>query len=122
MSRYLLLLLFTLPFILAGILSAFTQYKLKKSSGKRAVVLIIFWIVVLAGLAGASFIYDELTRRGLTQTDSLSLFDVVEITAIVFLLYVCNRMRQKISVMEDRLQDLHQEISIQISDIKSDKR
>src|SRR5690349_12574699 len=109
MSRYLLLLLFTLPFILAGILSAFTQYKLKKSSGKRAVVLIIFWIVVLAGLAGASFIYDELTRRGLTQTDSLSLFDVVEITAIVFLLYVCNRMRQKISVMEDRLQDLHQE-------------
>lgn len=122
MSRYLLLLLFTLPFILAGILSAFTQYKLKKSSGKRAAVLIAFWIIVMVGLASASFIYDELTRRGLTQTDSLSLFDVVEITAIVFLLYVCNRMRQKISAMEDRLQDLHQEISIQISDIKSDKR
>jgi hypothetical protein len=122
MSRYLLLLLFTLPFILAGVLSAFTQYKLKKSSGKRAVMLIIFWVIVLAGLASASFIYDELTRRGFTQTDSLSLFDVVEITAIVFLLYVCNRMRQKISVMEDRLQDLHQEISIQVSEIKSNKR
>lgn len=115
MSRYLLLLLLNLPFILAGMLSAITQYKLKKSSRRRAITQIILWISVLISLVLAEPLYVWLRKGGFTETDSLSLFDVVQITAIVCIAYVANRMRLKLMVVERRLQDLHQEVSIRLS-------
>jgi hypothetical protein len=115
MSRYLLLLLLNLPFILAAILSQVTQFKLGKSSKRRLQVQMLLWIFILVSLASAESIYNWLFANGLTATDSLSLFDVVQITAIVILFYVVNRSRAKLDVLERRVQDLHQEISIRLS-------
>lgn len=114
-SRYLLLLLFNFPFILAAIISQVTLYKLGKSTKKRLYVQLTIWVIILVGLALAEGFYEWLHSNGFTQTDSLSLFDVVQITAIVMLLYVTNRSRQKIEVLETRLNDLHQELSIRLS-------
>ncbi len=115
MSRYLQLLQLNLTFILAAIVSNVTQYKLKKISRQRLLIQLIMWVIILAGLASAGSIYDWLFANGLTQTDSLSLFDVVQITAIVVLFYIVNRARLKLEVIERRLNDLHQEISIRLS-------
>lgn len=115
MSRYLLLLLLTLPFILAAVVSQVTLYKLGKSSKRRLLVQLGIWFVILVGLVFAETLYEWLRDSGLTQTDSLSLFDVVQITAIVMLLYITNRSRQKIEALETRLNDLHQELSIKLS-------
>ncbi len=115
MSRYLLLLILNLPFILAGILSAITQFKLKRSSRRRLIVQLFLWLTVLTGLVIAEPIYSYLFQNNLTQTEPLSLFDVVQITAIVITFYIANRTRIKLDESERRLNDLHQQLSIRLS-------
>lgn len=114
-SRYWLLLIFTLPFIITGILSAITQYKIGRAPRKRLIAQLIIWILVLIGLLSAEAIYNWLFINKLTDTDSLSLFDVIQITAIVLLFYITNQMRFKLTALERRVQDLHQELSIRLS-------
>jgi hypothetical protein len=115
MSRYLLLLLLNLPFVTMAILSAITQYKLNRSTRRRMVTQVSMWLLVIFGLALAQPFYDWLTSNGLTDTEPLSLFDVVQITAIVITFYIANRTRSKVDVLEKRVQDLHQELSIRLS-------
>ena len=118
MSRYLLLFILNLPFILVGILSIVTQYKIGHASRNRFITQLILWLIILIGLLLAEPIYNWLFANGLTQTDSLSLFDVIQITAIVLLFYITNRMRFKLETIEHRVQDLHQELSIRLSNKK----
>ena len=108
MSRYFLLLLLNTPFILAGILTAITQYKLRHATKRKMIVQIGFWLLLFVSLASAQGVYESLFLNGLTQTESLSLFDVVQITLIVTLLYIVNRIRMKLEVMDKRVSDLHQ--------------
>ena len=112
MSRYLLLLILTAPFVMAGLLSAVTQYKLKRSSKRRFVTQVVLWVVVFTALASAEPIYQWLFDNKLTQTEPLSLFDVVLFAALVFTFYVANRNRLRIDILERRVQDLHKELSI----------
>lgn len=116
MSRYLLLFLLNLPFIVAAMLSALTQFKLKRITTRRFVATTVIWLIVLIGLASANAIYTWLFSHGLTHTESLSLFDVIQITGIVIVFYIANRTRAKVDVLEKRVQDLHQELSIRLSD------
>lgn len=115
MSRYLLLFLLNIPFILMAILGAVTQYKLRHSSRQKMVMRIGLWVIVAIGLALAQPIYDWLFSHKLTQTEPLSLFDVVQITAIVLVFYIANQTRAKVETLEKRIQDLHQELSIKLS-------
>lgn len=64
-------------------------------------------------------LYNWLFASGLTQTESLSLFDVVQITAIVIVYYMANRTRIRLEGLEKRVQDLHQEMSIILSEDKT---
>lgn len=118
MSRYFLLLLLTSPFILLSILSALTKYKLGRSTKKHFLIQVVVWLLILIGLASAESIYIWLFQHRLTQTEPLSLFDVIQITAIVVVFYIANRSRSKIETLEKRIQDLHQELSIRLSDKK----
>ena len=115
MSRYLLLFLLNTPFIIAALLSATVSFKLKKISLRRYAFYLVFWSSLLAGLALASPIYDFLFSRELTTTEPLSLFDVVQITAIVGVLYLAGRTRARVDTLERRVNDLHQELSIKLS-------
>lgn len=115
MSRYLLLLLLNLPFIIAAILGIVTQYKLGKASKKRLFFQVFMWLLILTGLVFVQPIYDWLFSNNLTQTEPLSLFDVVQITAIVIVFYIANRTRTKVETLERRVRDLHQELSIYLS-------
>ena len=118
MNRYLLLFLLNLPFILAGILSAVTSYKIGKTSKQRFFTQMTIWLLLLTGLIVAEPLYNWLFTNNLTQTEPLSLFDVVQITAIIFVFYIANRSRLKIEVLERRVHDLHQELSIKLSSNK----
>lgn len=117
MSRYLLLFLINLPFVIAAIISAVTQYKLGRSSRRRLIAQIILWTTVLCALALAQPIYEWLFANNLTQTEPLSLFDVVLFTGVVVTFYVANRTRAKVEALEKRVRDLHQELSIRLSDL-----
>ena len=121
MSRYLILLLLNTPFILAGLLNALVNYKLKKVSSRKFVYQLGMWIIIFAGLALVKPIYQFLFSNHLTQTEPLSLFDVAEITGIVAVIFIGSRSRSKIEVLERRIQDLHQELSIRLSEGGSDE-
>lgn len=115
MSRYLLLLLLNLPFILLAIVSAITRYKLGRSSVKRLFFQLLIWLIILVGLASAEYVYTWLFQQRLTQTEPLSLFDVIQITAIVIVFYMAYRSRTRIEELERRVYDLNQELSIRLS-------
>ncbi len=99
-----------------AILGAVTQYKLHRSTRQKMIARVSLWLIVAAALALTQPIYDWLFSHRLTQTEPLSLFDVVQITGIVLVFYIANRTRAKVETLEKRLQDLHQEPSIKLSD------
>jgi hypothetical protein len=115
MSRYLLLFILVLPFALAGLLTTITQYKLRRITHLRLIVQTLLWVFILTAIAIAEPTYNYLFHSNLTQSDSLSLFDVVQITGIIIVFYMANRLRAKVEVLERRMQDLHQELSIILS-------
>lgn len=116
MSRYLILLLLNMPLVLAALFSAFIEFKMEKYSKKKFIGQTLIWLLIFAGLASAQLIYKFLFSNSLTSTEPLSLFDVIQITGIVTLLFMVNRSRIKIEAQERRLQDLHQELSIRLSE------
>ena|ERR1035437_3229885 len=116
MSRYLILLILTTPFVLAGIINALVAHKLGKLRRKKFFFQTLLWLTVFIGIALAQPIYDFLFANDLTRTEPLSLFDVIQITAIVGILFTVNRARTKIETLERRVQDLHQELSIKLSE------
>lgn len=118
MSRYTILLLLNTPFILAGIINGLVNYKLGKMSRNKFFFQFVLWVAIFVGLAGAQSIYKFLFSRKLTQTEPLSLFDVIQITGIVVLFFITNRARTKIESLERRVNDLHQELSIRLSSNK----
>ena len=121
MSRYLILLLLNTPLVLAALLSALVDFKMGKYSKRKFIGQTMIWLVIFTGLASTKFIYDFLFSNSLTQTEPLSLFDVMQITGIVLVLFMANRSRIKIETLERRVQDLHQELSIRLSDDKTKK-
>lgn len=119
MSRYLILLILCAPFILAALLDLLVEYKMKKLSRAKFIVQTVFWIAIFIGLASAQTIYEFLFSNNLTETEPLSLFDVIQIAGIIAVLFIANRARQKVERLERRVQDLHQELSIILSSKKN---
>lgn len=100
---------------MAAIISALTQYKLGKSTRRRFIAQTILWLIILSGLLVAQPLYDWLYNNELTQTEPLSLFDVIQITAIVITFYIANRTYTKLEEVELKLNHLHQELAIRLS-------
>jgi hypothetical protein len=114
-SRYLILIILNLPLILLGILNAVVNYKLGHTIRKRFVFKILFWSIILAGILFAEPIYSFLFSNHLTQTEPLSLFDVMQITGIILTIFIANQAYGKAELLERKVQDLHQELSIRLS-------
>lgn len=115
MSLYILLIIINLPFVILAITGVITRYKMGRITKKRTSIQLSIWLVILAGLLIARPLYYWLFAHELTASDALSVFDVVQITAIVFLLYTVNGLSVRLEQTEKRLNDLHQELSIRLS-------
>lgn len=114
--RYLALVLLNLPIILAALVNIVTQYKLKKVSAGRFRHQLILWIVIMVVLIGSFPLYNMANGKPAFDSEELSLFDIVQTTAIIFLFYIVNNQRQRNDQSERRLRELHQELSIVLSD------
>lgn len=115
MSRYVILLILNTPFVIAGLINALVSYKMSRLSKRRFIFQVVLWLLVLLGLATAEPIYEFLFSNNLTNTEPLSLFDVIQITGIILVFFIANRSRAKLETLERRVQDLHQELSIKLS-------
>ena len=109
------LVLLNAPLIIAGMVNAVVSYKLKHSSRRRLIFRLSIWIIILLGLIFMRPIYDFLFSHQLTQTEPLSLFDVMQITGIIFTFFIANQAYARADLLERRVQDLHQELSIRLS-------
>lgn len=114
--RYLILVLLNLPIILVALVNIVTQYKLKKVSAGRFRHQLILWIVIMVVLIGSFPLYNMANGKAAFDSEELSLFDIVQTTAIIFLFYIVNNQRQRNDQIERRLRELHQELSIKLSD------
>jgi hypothetical protein len=120
-SRYLILVLLNTPLVIAGVLDAVVSYKLNRSSHRRFIFRILVWTIIFCGLIFMEPIYNFLFSNQLTKTEPLSLFDVIQITGIIFTFFIANQAYARVDVLERRIQDLHQELSIQLS-VDKEKR
>lgn len=116
MSRYTILIILNTPLIIAGILSAVVSYKLNYSNRRRFIYRVVLWMAILAGLIFAENLYKFLFSNQLTVSEPLSLFDVIQITGIILTFYIANRAYTKTDLLERKFQDLHQAMSIQLSE------
>jgi len=113
--RYILLVLLNLPIILVALTNIVTQYKMSKITKQRFNRQLIIWLIILAVLVGSFPIYNYILGEPIFDSSKLSLLDVVQTTAIVYLFYIANDLRRRITQSERIVRDLHQEISIKLS-------
>ena len=116
--RYLILVLLNVPIILAALINIITQYKLRKVSVTRFRHQLIIWMVIMVVLIGSFPLYNIPIGHPPLDSSELSLFDILQTTAIILLFYIANNQRQRIDQNERRLRDLHQELSIRLSNEK----
>lgn len=114
--RFLILLALNVPIISIALLNLVTRYKLRKVSKRRFNVQMLLWAILLVVLICSFPLYNLLSGRPLLDAQELSVFDIVQTTAIIFLIYVVNTMRQRIEWSERTIRDLHQEVSIKLSE------
>lgn len=116
--RYLLLILLNVPVIFFALLNIITQYKMHRVTRQRFYQQLLIWLVILVTLLISYPLYNFFIGRPLLDSTDLSSFDIVEVTATVFLLYVVNDQRRKIDQTDKRLNDLHRTLSIRLSERK----
>jgi hypothetical protein len=114
--RYALLVLLNLPIILLAVTNLLTQYKLGKISVSRFRHQFVLWVFILIVLIASFPVYNHLTGKPPLDSSQLSLFDILEATAIVYLIYIINNHRRKLEQNERLIRDLHQELSIKLSE------
>jgi len=113
--RYLLLLLLNVPIISIALLNLITRFKLKKITKRRFRIQISIWAFLLIILISSFPLYNFAFEKELLDSSELSVFDIAQTTAIIFLLYIMNNLRQRTEDTEHRLRALHQELSIRLS-------
>lgn len=116
MSRYLILIILNTPLIVAAVINTLVGYKLGRMSKRRFFIGLGFWLAIFACLVFAQSIYSFLFSNRLTRTEPLSLFDVIQVTGIIFTLFIANKAYGKADLLERRVQELHQELSIRLAE------
>lgn len=119
MDKYTLLVLLNLPFVLFGFMRALAMYKMGSLQRLGLITRLAFWTFILLGLVFARNIYDFLTDHNLTDSTPLSLADVLLVTGFLLTLSLCVRLYAKVDILEKRLSDLHEKLSINSSDPKA---
>ena len=114
--RYIVLVLLITPIVLLALVNIITQYKMKRASKARLKHQLVLWVVLFVVLLCSFPIYNYLSGRPILDSHELSVFDIVQTTAIILLVYIINYQRQKIEYNDTRLRQLHQKLSIRLSE------
>lgn len=122
MSRYTLLFILILPFAIQGILSSVVDYKTKKISKKGSILISVLWSLVLAGVYFSQEVYNFLFSRQLTETEPMSLFDVVAFLAIVILLRQVLELKSSLVDLQNKQTRIIQQLAIQQYQDKKGKK
>ena len=118
MNKYLLLIILNVPIILTGLVRSWVAFRLRQTTRERASVRLLLWLFALISVVFVEPIYIYLTQNNLTDSDPLSIFDVAQITGIVLTFFIALRAFNKAEIAEQKYRQLHQELSIILSQKK----
>ena len=112
--RYALLILLNLPIVILAFLNLITKFKMNKINKRKFYQQITFWSLLYILLISSFPVYNLLNGRLAFESGELTLFDIFQTTAIIYLLYTIINQRQKLDLLETRVRYLHQELSIKL--------
>ncbi len=115
MDKYTILIVLNTPLALYGLFSVFLAYKMKRLRRPQMLVRVLFWLIILLAIWFVKPITDWLYSKSLTATPPLSIFDVFIITGVVICFLLIGRAYSRISETEERLNHLHEAVSIELS-------
>lgn len=114
--RYVILVLLNLPVILLALVNIIIQYKMKKMSLNRFRNQILLWLVILVVVVSSFPAYNYFAGNHIFDSSELSLFDIVQTTVLIYMVYTLNNQRRRIEQNEKTVRDLHQELSIRLAE------
>jgi hypothetical protein len=112
MNKYVLLVFINAPLILLALLMAVTSYKTGRSTRRRCTVLVVFWLLVGAGMLFVEPAYNTLVRANLTDSPPLSVFDIILLAGLVFLLFVVVQLYDKLNALSRKMSRMHEGLAI----------
>ncbi len=110
MDKYLITIILNFPIIIFGLIRSVASFKNKKHGKKRAYFEISFWVFTALVVLFIEPAYNMLVVDNLTNSEPLSIFDTMMITAINSLLFLNFRASEKISALEYKVDRLHESI------------
>lgn len=103
------------------LIRVYDNYKRKKLSRRGAIIISIFWAFLFLGVVFNQQLFKYLENSRLTESTPLSLYDTVQITAIIFLIYLVFRQGFKIADLKTKITKLNQTIALQSTRKRSKK-
>ncbi|MGB4762499.1 MAG: hypothetical protein WBP12_04060 [Candidatus Saccharimonas sp.] len=119
--RYITLVLLNVPVVLLALVNLVTKYKTGKLTKERFRAQTTLWVIIFLVVAGSFPLYNYLVGNPPLQSDELTAFDIAQTTVIIFLIYTVGKLHQKIEWVEKYQRDLHQELSIRLSENSNGK-
>lgn len=94
------------------ILRIYDNYKRKRISLRASILLGLFWMILLTGVLFNKLIFELILRSKLSDSTPLSLYDMIQIVAIIFLIYVAFRQSFKIEDLREKITKINEEIAL----------
>lgn len=111
-SKYALLVLINVPLIAIGIIGAVTGYKTSRISKKRCAAEVTFWLLVGVGLSLVEPLYNTLIKHNLTNSEPMSIFDMVLLTLILFCFLLIKQANERTTQLAKKISRMHENIVI----------
>ncbi len=112
LTKYNILIILCLPILILFLVRIYDNYKRKKISTRGLIILLIFWTILTLGILFNQQLFNYLEKSNLISSTPLSLYDTLQITAIIFLIYVVFRQTFRIEELQNKLSKLNQEIAL----------
>jgi len=111
-NKYNVLIYLTAPVLILFLFRIIDNYKRRKIGSKSMIILLASWIVLTTGLIFNKYLFDVIRSSKLSDSTPLSLYDVIQISFIVFLIYITFRHTFKIEELKGKVTKLNQEIAL----------
>jgi len=111
-TKYNLLIILSSPILMLFILRIYDNYKRKRISLRASILLGLFWMILLTGVLFNKLIFELILRSKLSDSTPLSLYDMIQIVAIIFLIYVAFRQSFKIEDLREKITKINEEIAL----------
>jgi len=117
LTKYNILIILCLPILLLFLVRIYDNYKRRKISTRGLVIILFFWLALFLGILFNQQIFNYLESSKLINSTPLSLYDTIQITAIILLIYLVFRQTFRIEELQNKLTKLNEEIALRNSRI-----